>query len=95
MSQRFDVFDGLVVQHRRTLFALYGWSKPDGMRGGPYFTIAYSLTEALSELTTNERVADEGSYVVTDAFLELGPIAERDPIVHVKLVPVREIGQVE
>ena len=93
-----DSFDRLQIPHRRTVFALYGWRKPDGSRGGPAFRTAYSLSEAIAELFVgDEDVVDErgGGYVVVEAFLEFAPVLERDPVVHVLLASAREIAENE
>jgi len=83
----FDSFDRLQVPHRRTVFALYGWRRADGSRGGPTFKTAYSLGEAIADLIADSGdVVDEGGgYVVVEAFLEFAPVLERDPVVHVLL----------
>lgn len=89
-----DSFDRLQIPHKRTMFALYGWRKPDGSRGGPSFRTAYSLSEAITDLITDEEAVDEGGgYVVVEAFLEFAPVLERDPVVHVMLASAREVDE--
>jgi len=83
-----DAFDQLVLEHERTLFMFYGYREADGRQGRGYFKLAQSLSEALTDLEANAGVADEGGYLVKDAFLEAG---EDGHVIHVELVSVREI----
>ena len=85
-----DAFDQLQLEHERTRFTFYGYRMRDGRQGGPYFKLAHSLAEALADLEANEGVADEGGYLVRDAFLEMG---ELEPVLHVELISVREIEE--
>ena len=77
-----DAFDQLQIERERTFFTFYGWRRPDGEPGGPYFKLAHSLSEALADLEENSAIDPDEAYVVTDAFLELG---EEGPTVHVEL----------
>jgi hypothetical protein len=78
-----DAFDQLVLEHERTLFMFYGYREADGRQGRGYFKLAQSLSEALTDLEANAGVADEGGYLVKDAFLEAG---EDGHVIHVELV---------
>jgi hypothetical protein len=83
-----DAFDQLALEHERTLFMFYGFRTADGRQGGPYFKLAHSLSEALADLHANAGVADEGGYLVRDAFLEAG---EDEPVLHVELVSMLDL----
>ena len=83
-----DAFAQLVIEHERTLFMFYGFRMASGEQGGGYFKLANSLSEALADLEANEGVADEGGYLVSDAFLENG---EDGPVLHVELVSLAQI----
>lgn len=88
-----DSFDRLQIPHRRTVFALYGWRRPDGSRGGPSFKTAYSLGEAIADLVGDDEAVVNRGYVVVEAFLEFAPVLERDPVVHVLLADAPEIAE--
>jgi hypothetical protein len=89
----FDSFNRLQVPHRRAVFALYGWKRPDGSRGGPNFKTAYSLSDAIDELIADGEVDDAVGYVVVEAFVEFGPVLERDPVLHVLLASAGELAE--
>lgn len=75
------------------MYALYGWGRPDGSRGGPSFKTAYSLSDAIADLLADGNAVDEaGGYVVVEAFLEFAPVLERDPVVHVLLASAGEVA---
>lgn len=90
MAAEIDAFTRLALEHERTQFALYGYRNKDGTQGGPYLKLAYSLSEALSDLRHNPGVADEGGYLVTDAFVEASD-DDAPTTVHVELISVAEI----
>jgi len=92
MAGGVDAFTQLALEHERTLFMFYGFTNPDGTRGGAYFKLAHSLSEALADLEGNGGVAHPpGGYLVSDAFLEAGEEADEPPTVHVELVSVESI----
>ena len=80
-----DAFDRLELEHKRTMFCLYGALYTDGTRAdGVYFKQAHSLREALADLAANPAMLDV-DYLVRDLFLEE---TENDATVHVELVTV-------
>lgn len=86
-----NAFSQLQLEKERTLFMFYGYRMAaTGGVGGGYFKLANSLNEALSDLSTNEGIADEGGYLVRDAFLVM---EDGDPSVHVELISVNEIRE--
>jgi hypothetical protein len=89
MSDEIDAFHQLVFEHKRTLFMFYGHRMANGNPGGGYFKLANSLSEALADLEANPGVADDGGYLVRDAFIEASEGDE--PVVHVELVSLAEI----
>lgn len=83
-----DPLARLEIERERTLFMFYGfrWSA-NGEPGGVYFKLAHSLSEALADLEANPGVADEGGYLVSDAFLETG----EEPVLHVELTSLAQL----
>jgi hypothetical protein len=69
MADGLDAFSRLELEHERTLFAFYGWTRQDGTKGGSYFRLANSLSETLADLHADQGVADEGGYFALDAFI--------------------------
>jgi hypothetical protein len=84
-----DAFDRLQLERERTVFTFYGYRMADGRQGRGYFKLAHSLAEALTDLHANTGVADEGGYLIKDAFLEMD--AGLTPVLHVELISLREI----
>ena len=84
-----DAFTRLALERERTQFTFYGFRTMDGQEGGPYFKLAHSLSEALADLEANPGVADEGGYLVRDAFLEK---TEGEVVIHVELISMEEIA---
>jgi hypothetical protein len=87
-----NAFDRLRLEHERTLFMFYGYRRVDGSPGHGYFKLAHSLAEALADLQASEGVADEGGYLVRDAFLEM---ADGDAVLHVELISLAEADMEE
>jgi hypothetical protein len=90
MTDGIDPFSQLVLERRRTLFMFYGFRSVNGKREGAYFKHAHSLGEALADLEGNAGIADEGGYLVRDAFVE---DVEDDggAILHVELISTMQI----
>jgi len=87
-DETIDAFTQLALERKRTLFMFYGYRGADGKQGGGYFKLANSLSEALADLEANPGVADEGRYLVQDAFLEED---DEGDTIHVELVSVAQI----
>jgi hypothetical protein len=87
-DETINAFTQLALERRRTGFTFYGFRMADGKPGGAYHKLAHSLSEAVADLEANAGIADEGGYLVRDAFLE-----EDDDggDLHVELVSIAQI----
>jgi hypothetical protein len=93
LGDEINPFNRLQLEHERTLFVFYGYRKADGSQGHGYFKLAHSLSKALDDLHANEDVADEGHYLVRDAFLEMDD--DGSPVLHVELVSISQLVEGE
>lgn len=89
MADEIDAFTQLALERRRTLFMFYGYRNANGEQGGAYFKQAYSLSQALADLEANAGVADEGGYLVRDAFVEEDG---EGATLHVELISLAQIA---
>jgi SAM-dependent methyltransferase len=83
-------FTRLAFEHKRTSFVFYGFRHADtGEKGGDYFKMANSLSEALADLNSNVGISGS-TYVIRDLFLEEKDV-EGEPTLHVEVVSLLEL----
>jgi hypothetical protein len=82
--------DQLNLERERTRFMFYGYRTTSGEMGRGYSKLAHSLSVALAHLDSDPGVADEGGYVISDAFVEVGD-NPNDFAIHVELVSINEM----
>jgi hypothetical protein len=84
--------DQLNLERQRTRFTFYGYRTANGEMGRGSSKLAHSLSVALADLDSDPGVANEGGYLVSDAFLEVGDNPD-DFAIHVELFSVDEVVQ--